>query len=55
MLYPAKSMSNFQWYSIYALRREYIVNVYTAKSYFLYVDSVLKFVSTFLNFPVRNP
>ena len=45
---------NLPWYSIYALLRLLPVNKSAAMSSFLYVDSVLKCVSTFLNFSVGD-
>ena len=45
---------NFPWYYISDLWRACPVNGSTAINYFSYVESVLKCVSTFLNFPVGN-
>ena len=45
---------NFPWYSIYDLWRAFIVNISSAISSFSYVESVLKGISTFLNFQFGN-
>ena len=43
---------NFPWYSISTLWRAFPVNGSAAISYFSYVESLLKGVSTFINFTV---
>ena len=54
VLYSSKSMYQFPRYSISALLRKITVNVSAAMRSFSYAESVLKFVSGFLNFPVWN-
>ena len=54
LLYPANFMSKFPWYSIYNLWRTFLVKRIISMTYFSYVESVLKGVSTFMNFPFGN-
>ena len=53
VLYPIVHPS-LPLYSISDLQREVYVNGTEAMGYFSYVESVRKFVSNFLNFPVGN-
>ena len=54
MLYPYNSMSKKLLYSMSELRRSFSVNRSVDTNSFLYVESILKYVSTFLNFPGGN-